>query len=119
MQDRYCKEVPLTINRGKVHDYLGMTLDFSSAKKVKILMLDYIKKLVKDLPDDFGGEAATPAANHFFEIDENAEKSDNKEGEFFHYVVAKLIFLYKRARSDLQTSVAFLSTCIKSPNVDD
>ena len=28
------KEAPLTVNRGKVHDYLGMTLDFTEEGKV-------------------------------------------------------------------------------------
>eukprot|EP00957_Ditylum_brightwellii_P015244 1148363-Ditylum_brightwellii.AAC.1 len=79
LQESYRKETPLTINRGKVHNYLGMTLDFLSPKKVSILMLEYIEKLLLDLPDDFEGEAATPAANHLFEVDKKAEKLDKKD----------------------------------------
>ena len=37
----------------------------------------------------------------------------------FHHHVAKLLFLCKQARPDLQTSVAFLSTYVKSPDEDD
>ena len=33
----------MTIHRGKVHDYLGMDLDFSSAKTLKIGMIKYTK----------------------------------------------------------------------------
>ena len=44
-------EAPLTITRGKVHDYLGMTLDYSEKGKVKIKMLDYVEKMLVDLPD--------------------------------------------------------------------
>jgi hypothetical protein len=29
LSDKFGREAPLTINRGHVHDYLGMTLDFS------------------------------------------------------------------------------------------
>ncbi len=29
-------EAPITINRGKVHDYLGMTLDYSEEGKVSV-----------------------------------------------------------------------------------
>ena len=29
----------LTVKRGKLHDYLGMTLDFSNRGEVKILMI--------------------------------------------------------------------------------
>eukprot|EP00957_Ditylum_brightwellii_P141087 10748881-Ditylum_brightwellii.AAC.1 len=81
-----------------------------NVKKVKILMIDYIDKLLKDLPEDFNGEAATPAENHLFEVDKNSDKLNDHDAEFFHHLVAKLIFLYKRARLDVQTSVAFLST---------
>ena len=37
----------------------------------------------------------------------------------FHHNVAKLLFLCKRARPDLQTEVAFLCTRVKAPDKDD
>ena len=33
---KYGKETPLTITRGDLHDYLGMTLDYSTDGKVAI-----------------------------------------------------------------------------------
>ena len=41
----------MTINRGKVNDYLGMDLDFSSTTVLKIGMIKYIKKIHKDFPE--------------------------------------------------------------------
>jgi hypothetical protein len=41
---------PLTVHRGKLHEYLGMTLDFSIQKKIKVFMNDYIDKVLLDLP---------------------------------------------------------------------
>jgi hypothetical protein len=38
---------------------------------VKIKMLDYVKKMLADLPDERNGEAPTPAANHLFAVDNN------------------------------------------------
>ena len=37
----------------------------------------------------------------------------------FHHNIAKLLFLCKQAHPDLQMSVAFLSTNVKSPDEDD
>ena len=37
----------------------------------------------------------------------------------FHHNVAKLLFLCKRARPDIQTAVAFLCTRVKAPDTDD
>ena len=36
-----------------------------------------------------------------------------------HTMVAKLLFLSKRARPDLQTAIAFLCTRVKEPDIDD
>jgi hypothetical protein len=56
------KEAPLTITRGKIHEYLGMTLDYSEPGKVKIGMMDYIDTMLEELPPDMQvGEAPTPA----------------------------------------------------------
>jgi hypothetical protein len=64
IDDEFGQEAPITVTRGKVHDYLGMTLDYTKKGKVKILMLDYVMKMLADLPAEMDGEAATPAANH-------------------------------------------------------
>jgi hypothetical protein len=70
MNGRYGVEAPLVVNRGKVHDYLGMTLDYSVEGKVKILMKKYIEEMLEELPDDMNGKTATPAANHLFTVSE-------------------------------------------------
>jgi hypothetical protein len=73
----YGKEAPLTITQGKDHGYLGMRWDYGEDRKVKIHMIDYIqKKMLAEIPDDMNGEAATPAANNIFEVNESADKLD-------------------------------------------
>jgi hypothetical protein len=76
LDSEFGKETLLSKSRGKVHDYLGMTLDFSTPGQVTITMIDYIKMICMDLPKDMIGSAATPAVNHLFQIDdENAAPS--------------------------------------------
>jgi hypothetical protein len=72
-----------------------------------------------DLPEEDDGEAVTPAANHLLDVNKSTDKLNEGEAQFFHHNVAKLIFLCKRAKLCLQTSVAFLSTHIKEPNIDN
>jgi hypothetical protein len=69
----YGKEVPLTIARGKIHEYLGMTLDYSVEGKAKVTMLKYIKNMLLEMPEEWTGEAATPAGNLLFEVNHEAE----------------------------------------------
>ncbi len=119
INEEFGKEAPITVTRGKIHDYLGMTLDYSEKGKVKIKMIDYVEKLLADLPEEMDGEAPSPAADHLFTVDENQSKVDEKRAQFFHTYVAKTLFLCKRSRPDLQTAVAFLCTRVKSCDEDD
>jgi hypothetical protein len=115
----YGKEAPLTITRGKVHEYLGMTIDYSVVGKVQITMIPYIQNMLSEIPNDMAGESATPAASHLFQVDEDADKLDETTAQLFHHYVAKLLFLCKRARPDIQTAIAFLCTRVKEPDTDD
>ena len=47
--------------RGRVHDYLGMTLDFSEKWKVKIDQSKSVKQMLKDFPERIRTPAKTPA----------------------------------------------------------
>ena len=66
--ERYGKDAPLLMTRGKVHEYLGMTLDFYSKGEVMIKMCDYKDKIVDGAPDDMEGHAISPAADHLYEV---------------------------------------------------
>ena len=119
LEETFGNEAPLTVTRGKIHEYLGMTLDFSKPEKAMILMIEYIDNILKDMPAEFDGYAATPAANHLFMVNEDATKLDEDKADMFHHNVAKLLFLCKRARPDIQTAVAFLCTRVKGPDTDN
>jgi hypothetical protein len=97
------------VNHGTVHEYLGMTIDFSMGGKVKFIMNDYmyVEVLIDEIPEEFTGHAATPAANHLCQVNYKAEKLNDENSEKFHHLTAKLLYLSKRARPDLQTAVAF------------
>jgi hypothetical protein len=119
LNERYGKEAPLVVTRGKIHDYLGMVIDYSIDGKVQIKMIDYIKAMLDELPDDMAGEAATPAANHLFTVNEDPVPLNEDNADMFHHHTAKLLFLSKRARPDIQTAVAFLTTRVREPDEDD
>ena len=59
----------MTITRGKVHKYLGMTIDYSLPGKVIFLIIDYIVKMLDDIPENIKGGSATPSAHHLFDIE--------------------------------------------------
>ena len=36
----------MKVHRGKVHKFLGMTLDFTKKSKVRILMIEYMREII-------------------------------------------------------------------------
>ena len=109
----------MTITRGKVHKYLGMTIDYSSPGKLIFSMIDYIGKNLEDITEDMKGESATPAAYHLFDIAEYATKLSQADADLFHHFVAQLLYFSKRASPDIQLQVSFLCTRVKVPETDD
>lgn len=117
--EKYGKRLPLSVHRGKKHDYLGMEIDLTGKGKVQITMYDFTSKLLAEVPEEFTGTAATPAANHLFETNPEQVKLSERDAGIFHHLVAKMLYLSKRARPDIQLAVAFLCTRVSAPDVDD
>ena len=112
----------MKIVRGKIHEYLGMTLDYSVRGEVKVTMIPYIKDIVEKFTkhhDDSEKVAVTPASEHLFTVDEKATRLSVDMSIVFHNFVAKCLFATKRARPDISTAIAFLTTRVKSPDEDD
>ena len=53
LNKRYGEMSEVKAHRGKVHDYLGMKLDYSQNGKVKIYMRDYVKDIYNCIPYGF------------------------------------------------------------------
>ena len=100
LNDKFGKEAPLSVTHGKVHDYLGMTINFTIPGKVTFSMPDYVKGLIHETPDELlKGQANTPAANHLFDVNDNATKLDEDMLDIYHHLTAKLLHLCKQAQS--------------------
>ena len=120
LESEFGREAPLTITRGKVHEYLGMKIDFSEPGKVIFSMLDYIHQLLDEAPDElFKGASTSPASNYLFNVNDNCAKLDPSTAILFHHIVAQLLYLSKRTRPDLLLAVSFLCTRVQSPDEDD
>ena len=104
LNDKYGMIIPMVLTRGKVHRYLGMTIDFTNTSKVKITIYNYVDEMISKLPTEIIGETATPASNHLFEIrndNDNNQLLTPELSEEFYHLVAKTLFPSKRARLNL------------------
>jgi hypothetical protein len=94
-QFKFRKETPLNKSCGKVHDYVGMTLNFFKPGEVTVTMLiDQIKGILHDTPKEMHGLAATPAANHLFQINQvNPTPLEKDKAKIYVHIIIELLYL--------------------------
>ena len=63
--------------------------------------------------------SVTPAANHLFNVNPDCRKLGEEKVSQFHHLTAKLLYLSKHPRPDLQTAVLFLTMRVWEPDEDD
>jgi hypothetical protein len=63
--------------------------------------------------------ANTPATTNLFEVDEGSEPLADTDRMRFHSATALALYMAKRARPDLLTTVSYLSTRVTKSTVDD
>ena len=103
---------------GKDHVYLGMNLKIKDGT-VSITMKDYLEEALQAYGEPINSSATTPANRNLHVIDENAELLPNEKAERFHHIVAKLLHVAKRARLDIEPTIAFLYRRVQKPTSQD
>ena len=121
LNNEFGKETPITESYGRQHKYLGLQLDYSQCGEVRIMMVDYTKLILQDVPDDMKkGTAVTPAGNNLFRVNKNdPEELCIVQTEIFMHIVMQLLHLSQRARPDIRTAVSFLCSCLNKPDMDN
>jgi len=100
----------MTVVQGQEHTFLGMEIVFNDNGTVRIGMKSYIKDAIKCFGEIVTKKVTTPAQKNIFELDSKSKKLDDARSDLFHTIVAKLLYMSKRGRPDIQLAVAFLCT---------
>lgn len=120
LDKEYGSRDKLTITRGRIHEYLGMTVDFSVRGEVSFTQYDYIRKLLDSVPDNMKVDyRKTPAPEYLFKLHEEAQRLGAKDAEQYHTTVAKILWASQRSRPDIQLATGFHCTRVKDPTVHD
>jgi hypothetical protein len=112
----------MSVTRGKVHTYLGMTLDFTLPGRVQISMFSYIEEIIttwEKAEPKGGGTKSSAAPTNLFTVDDDCKKLNSSKSTAFHNIVAKTLYATKRARPDTCTAIAFLTTRVREPDLED
>jgi hypothetical protein len=121
LEKEYARRDPLTVMRGKVHEYLGMTVDFRVKLQVTFTQYDYLKKLFNGLPEDMksGALKHTAAPEYLFKTTDETCLLNEAKKEEFHNITAKSLWVSQRTRPDTQLAVGFCCTRVKEPTEHD
>ena len=67
------QEDELMENKGLVHKYLGITIDYSIADKVVFTMLDYLEDMITEAADDLKNRRSYyPGNDQLFKVDDDS-----------------------------------------------
>ena len=107
----------LVVERGTTLNFLGMEIDFFQPGKVKVGTVEYLKGMIEELTEELkqfeeniDRTYSTPAGKWFFKVNEKAAKLQIGKADIYRKFVAKLIWVMKRSRPDIEPSVSFLCT---------
>ena len=104
--------------REKKHSCVGFALNYSIKGQVFIDVKDYVENMIKEFKNKIIFKIKNPANDKLFKVCESKLLFKEKKKEF-HIMMAEALFLIKRARSDIECAVAFLSTRVFKPDEGD
>jgi hypothetical protein len=85
----------------------------------EISMPDYVKESIAELGECVNMTATTLSKRDLYEICEKSKVLERSEGEIFHSIVAKLLYVSHRGHLDIQLPVAFLCTRVSCSTEQD
>ena len=109
----------MTVTRGKAHNFVGMDLEFRDDGTCAISMMEYIKECFVAYGEEIGKGVNTPSKRDLFHIDGEAKALSEAKMDIFHHIVAKLLYVSKRARVDIDLTISFLCTRVSRSTDED
>lgn len=85
LKKEFGQEAELSECTGKVHDYLGMTIDYSVPGKVVFTMFDYLEDIIVEAPAELKkGRSAYLANEKLFKLPEVSAQLSDQKSDLFH-----------------------------------
>ena len=109
----------MTVEEGTHFNFLGMNIKMRTDKKIEIEMKNQIREAINWFGEEINEKPSTPANKNLFGTSKDSKELDEKKSELFHSIVAKLLYICKRARPDVETAVSYLCTRVSKSTDND
>ena len=112
----------MTVERGKIHKFVGMNFELLDSGRLKIIMKEYLEECIEyfgEVDENIKMTIGSPGGHDLFKVKEGLDRLDADKSKMFHHIVAKLLFVTKRARLDIDPTVSFLCTRVTKSTSED
>jgi hypothetical protein len=116
LEERFGK---MTVTRGPTHKFLGMHIHYLSDGTATVHMPSYIAEAITESNLHLGSPAPTPCCTHLLDIDATSPLLSLSRAKTFHSVVAKLLYVGTRSRTDILLALSFLCSRVSHPTEQD
>ena len=82
-------------------------------------MKDYINESIGLFIEDISATVSSPAKKVLHNIYNSSTRLENKDPDILHSIVAKLIWVSKRGRPNIETDLSFLCTRVTKSTEED
>jgi hypothetical protein len=107
----------ISVKKGKIVNYVGMTFDFGKAGEVGVTMQGCEEDIITGAGDV--KIAVTPALDNLFDTDTSLPPVPEDVRQWFHTLTAKMLYLAKRGRPEILTAVSYLCTRVDKCTEED
>ena len=98
-----------------------MILDYSVPGQVSIDMSHYVKKMVKEFPQENLNRASvtSPWNENLFKVQHDSAPLEKEQAKLFHTMMMQGLFLFKHGHPDIAPAIAYLTTWVQNQNCTD
>ena len=97
LEGQYRKVAQLKTTSGRVHDYLGMLLDFSMKGNVIVTMTKHLQSILETSTLDMDGPEYTPGANSLSQVRKDRHDLSKQQKDLYQTLVANIFFMSCRS----------------------
>ena len=82
-------------------------------------MKKHIEEAISWFGENITERPVNPANKNLFNVERSAIDLDDDKSDTFHSIVAKLLFVCKRSRPDIEPAIAYICTKVSKSSTDD
>ena len=116
LEERYGK---MAVEHGPEQTFVGMDITFLQNDEVRFCIEGHVIDAIDDFPEEISSSRTSSTSDGVFTVSSTSQVLDADSGKLFHSIFAKILFISRRARPDIQVPIGFLGTRVTCSTQED